>query len=267
MKRSGKNHGDGAGQRIPLTDLHAHILPGLDDGPQTFEHSVALLRRAFDGGTRTIVATPHLFFPLFDYPPEVVHERFRDLQERLADLSLDPEFAFLRELTVCLGAECHASDRFFEAFEDKSVITLNGTRAVLLEFPSEATFEEMKHAARYALNRALIPVLAHFERYRVIREEPSRMNEMARLGCICQINAESLLHHNGKKTARALLESSPTIVIASDAHGAEYRPPNLCEAAARLMRRFPADRVRNWVQTVPSRLLGRSGQDPVDFFA
>ncbi len=88
---------------------------------------------------------------------------------------------------------------------------------------------------------------------------------MVRLGCICQINAESFLHRGGKRTARALLESGPTVAIASDAHGAEYRPPNLGEAAERLMRRFPADRVRNWVQTVPSRLLGRSGQDPVDF--
>ncbi len=260
-------HPDLEPSRIPLTDLHAHVLPALDDGPETFEESVALLRRAFDGGTRTIVATPHLFRPpFFDYPPEAVRERFRELLEYLADVGLAPEFSFLRELTVCLGAENHASDSFYEALESGSVITLNDTRTFLLEFPMDFSFEEMKHTVRLALDHGLIPVLAHLERYQAMREDPSRAAELAGQGCVCQINAESLLHVVGpRRTAMALLEGNLAIALASDAHDAVSRPANLHEAAARLSKVFPPEKVRRWVQTTPSALLGRREVDVTEF--
>lgn len=257
----------GALRRIPLTDLHAHILPGLDDGPESFDGSIELLRQAFDGGTRTLVATPHLFLPQFDYEPEVVRERFADFQAYLADLSLSPEYSFLTELTICLGAENHASERFFEALESGKVITLNDTRAFLLEFPLDASFEEMKHAVGVSLYRGLIPVLAHLERYFEIRENPERAAELRALGCMYQINAESVLRRLGpRRTAMALLKGKGGVVLASDAHSSDRRPANLHEAYAYLAKALSPEEAQSLAQTAPSTLLGRQNLDATEFF-
>jgi protein-tyrosine phosphatase len=252
---------------IPITDLHTHVLPGLDDGPDSFDGSIALLRQAFDGGTRTIVATPHLFLPQFDYPPAVVRERFADFQTYLADLSLDPQFSFLTELTVCLGAENHASEQFFQALETDSIITLNGTRVFLLEFPMDASIEEMKHAIGMSLYRGLTPLLAHLERYGAIRDEPERASELRMMGCVFQINAESVLRSLGpKRAAMALLKAPGSVVVASDAHGVEHRPANLHKAHEYLAKALSVEEAQQWVQTTPSALLGRQSLDGTEFF-
>ncbi len=253
-----------AGSPSELTDIHSHVVPALDDGPETLDESLALLRQAYDRGTRTIVATPHLFLPQFDYPPRQVRRRFASLCAALAERSADPRYRFLSELNVCLGAENHVSPDFFRALESESAICLNDTRSILVEFPMEFGIDEMRHAITRVRYHALIPVLAHVERYPAVQERPEVTAEFSRMRCVFQLNAESLLVHGPpKRTALRILGMPVHVVVASDAHHPHLRPTRLAEAAEAIERRFSVDRAIECVDTHPSLLLGRRRQqDP-----
>ena len=245
---------------VAFVDLHTHVLPDLDDGPATVEGSLAMLRRAHRGGTRVVVATPHMFLPPFDnWDPDHLQRRFEAFAGELALLESEPGYGFLTEMTVLPGAENVLSAGFLEALERRRVVTLGGGRYLLIEFGPYQSLDMALRALRRVIDAGYVPVIAHAERYPFLRGGRGDLAELRRLGVEVQVNSSSVTGASGRRTARAvrtLLRRGLAGLVASDAHNDSSRPADLAPAFAELARRFSETAALEWMWENPRRVAG-----------
>lgn len=240
-------------------DLHVHFLPGVDDGPSTLEETVAMLRVAHASGTRTVVATPHLYTPRFSHlRPARLREVFGETVEKLEELADEEGTSFLAEMELHLGAEHLVSPSFLTALEQGEVLPMAGTRYLLVEFPNTLPQPSMAGGVRWVISAGYVPVLAHVERYQTVHHRPEGLGELLDLGCVAQLNLGSPngshgLRHHGLR--HILLSRGLVQIIATDAHDAELRPPRLGEAGEALGNQFNADELATWTRDNPSDVL------------
>ena len=109
---------------MEMTDIHAHILPGIDDGPETMEETRRMLRKAFEQGIRSIIATPHYFRR--HYEPEV-----RQIYELVSAVQAEAD-TLTPGLRIYPGQEIMHFYEIEEFLLEKKVIPLAGTRYVLI---------------------------------------------------------------------------------------------------------------------------------------
>lgn len=242
-----------------FVDLHCHLIPGIDDGATSLVEALDMLRYAHDHGTRAMVASPHTFHSSFgNEHPLPVHDAYSRFVQRLRLLSDNQDSGFLREMAVYLGAENFVSAEFFEALGRREVLTLNGSRYLLVEFPPFLAFDAVDSAVEKILESGLIPVLAHVERYGFFDRNLERLAVLRKRGCVAQINAESVVDLKRRGIARAIrpiLDAGLVDVVASDCHDVHFRPPDLAEASRVLLESFPKDAVAAWFWDNPARVL------------
>ena len=233
-----------------VVDIHTHVLPGVDDGAGCIEDTVELLRGAFQAGTRAVVATPHMFLELY-YNTDAtdIRRRHAEMTAQLQVLSRQPENAFLKDLDVFPGAENYFSTEFVEAAREKRILTLNGSRYLLIEFSAFMTVTNLQMAARHILDLGLIPVIAHPERNLLIQDDPRRVRVLTASGCILQVNGDSILNNSRHiaGTARRLLKEKGPVVIASDGHRPGTRPVQLQAAAQLLAEKYSLQEIKTWM--------------------
>lgn len=217
-----------------MIDIHCHLLPGIDDGPATFEEAVALCRAVAAEGCTAALATPHQHHELW----------WNGEPERLTLLLARLREAVGNELELYAGAEIHVGARTLDELDrwpGGELIPLAGSRWVLLEFDR---FEPL--ADPFDLIHELVvagwrPILAHPEEYAWLAEDSELLDRLILRGARLQITAANLLGDRGRGLAercRALLASGRVHFVASDAHGTARRPTRMAEAARELARRF-----------------------------
>ncbi len=244
---------------MTFVDLHSHFLPGLDDGAPSFDVVMQMLQIAHERGTRGLVATPHMFLPPYDNNDvAAVSESFEKTTRELWRRSHLPEFEFLKELTFYLGSENYLSPEFLEALETRSVLSLHGSRYLLLEFPAYLSFQMLTSALDQVAMAGMIPVLAHVERYQPFLDKPDRLAELVRRGCVAQLNGSSLIksaRRSRRKAALSFLRYGLAQVIASDAHESRHRTPDLGSVFDALKEEFPENWIQAWMYDNPNRIL------------
>ena len=199
-----------------MIDLHTHVLPGLDDGPATLQGSIAVAEVAAHGGTRTLVATPHLKPSFPQVVPAELAGRARELTEHLRGRGLPVD--------VLPGAEV---DLAFAATLDDGTLghaTLAGNGSdLLVETPYGPLPEDFEERVLALAARGFRITLAHPERNPTVQERPEIVGRLVDRGVLVQLTARSL----DGRAARTLLEKGWAHVVASDAHGLDVRPPDL----------------------------------------
>jgi protein-tyrosine phosphatase len=241
---------DKGAQLQGFIDIHTHVIPGIDDGAGSLKDTLELLRAAFETGTRAVVATPHMFLELYNNTDaEKIREHYAAMMDRLQALSRQPEHSFLKQIEVFLGAENYFSTEFLEAARKRKVLTLNGSRYLLVEFSAFMTILNIKMAAKHILDQGYVPVIAHPERNMMVQEDPRRVRVLAETGCVLQVNGDSVLNHSRRiaKTARILLKEKAAMVVASDGHRPRTRPVQLQAAASLLKEKFSLEEVQTWM--------------------
>jgi protein-tyrosine phosphatase len=217
-----------------VIDLHAHILPGLDDGPATPEAAVAMARAAAAAGTRAIATTCHINHG-FGLGPADLGAARAALAERLAAEGV--------ELELLAGGEI-APERLPD-LDDEALraLALGGGPYVLLECPFSPVGAGMDMMVADLQRRGFGVVLAHPERSPSFQREPARLAALVERGALAQITTGSLAGTFGDTARRAaedMLRRSLVHVLASDAHGAVHRPPDLRAAGDALDERQAA---------------------------
>ncbi len=243
---------------LRFVDVHAHILPGIDDGPPSLAETIRMLHVAFKGGTRTVIATPHMFLPAYDNDSKRVIDTFTHVMEELHKCGADPRFPFLQKMSLSLGSENFLSPELFEALDSRRVVTLSGGFYLLVEFSSFLPFEMVASGLHRILKAGFLPVLAHVERYPLFAENPHRLADLLDMGCIAQVNGSSLCDPRNRqlrKATLALLGHGLVQVIASDGHGSRQRPPDLAPACSVLKKKFTDDKITAWMVDNPMRIL------------
>jgi protein-tyrosine phosphatase len=205
-----------------MVDIHCHILPGIDDGPQSWELTAEMCRVAILDGITHIVATPHCNH-------EFAYDRDR-YTEMLGELSDSAE----GKLTFSLGCDLHFSyDNIQDALAHPRRYTIGESQYLLVEFSDFGIPPEVKQNLLSISSSGMVPIITHPERNRPLLDKPEMVLEFVEQGCLVQVTANSFTGYWGsrsQKMAEWLLKRQAIHVIASDAHDPARRPPVLSQA-------------------------------------
>lgn len=233
-----------------VIDLHCHVLPGIDDGPETIEGSLAIGRTAQAAGTRTIVATPH------------VNREYRNDASAIAALTgrVGERFAVegLR-IEVRPGAEIAMTMADSIPAEELRELTLGDGPWLLIECPFTALATGFDRLLLDLQSQGHRIVLAHPERSPIFHREPKMLGAFVHSGMLASVTAGSLVGRFGGEVRRFSLRLAQEDMlhnVASDAHNLASRPPGM----AAELRAAGLSQLAGWLtQDVPAAIL--SGEE------
>lgn len=234
-----------------LVDIHAHVLPGIDDGPRDLSGTLELARSAAEAGITRIAATPHLRSDFPDVHVEEIAARAERVQAELEAVGID--------LEVVPGAEVSLIWAL-EASDEQLRLASYGQRGqdVLIETPEDVSMlEQLLYEVRI---RGLRVTLAHPERSGHFQHDAARLTRLAEQGVLLQVNADALLapaRSSLRRLAARLCWEGTAHVIASDGHrGHDWRPVDrLAKGAEALAKLVGPERARWMVTDAPAAIL------------
>jgi len=265
---------------IEMIDLHAHILPQLDDGAETLDESIEMCRRSYQDGTRTMVATPHILEGIYPNRRSTILAKVQELNEAIAKCGLrnaelgiqtpcaNPENSSSNhsefrtsssEFRILPGADVHFSLDMLQLCENGEIVTVNDKGQYLMV---EFDFQGIPYHAEDVLFRlmtgGIIPIITHPERNFEIGKRPQRYGEMIRMGCLGQVTAMSLTGGFGagvKRIAEKLLKNRLVHIIASDTHSVTERPPILSLAVREAEKIVGREEAQKMVTEYPQAVI------------
>jgi protein-tyrosine phosphatase len=221
-----------------MIDLHNHLLPGLDDGPQDVGAALEMARAAVAAGVEVMACTPHVATKYPNRSPEILAgvDRMRDA---IREAGI--------ELEIVSGAEI--STEVIHRLDDDELrsLSLNRSGWLLVEAPFTGWPTRLPKLVTDLEIRGFRVLIAHPERAQAIQHNPDRLRDLVGRGALVQSNASSLVGDHGRlvaQTAEILLRNELVHVLASDAHSASWRPPGVEEGlriAARTLGVWPDD--------------------------
>ncbi len=210
---------------MKIIDLHTHILPGVDDGADSMQTALEMLRNAEASHVIALAATPHCNvpgMPGLNYFDMALLERLRELRRTAEEAGI--------AVKIMTGMEVRVDENLRQLLMQGKLLGLNGSRYLLTEFLPDATLTFCRESLQTILDAGMIPLVAHPERYGVIWQNPEGVNEWLDMGCHVQITAGSILGKFGRDAWRAadyLIRNDLVAVVASDAHSLRFRTNNL----------------------------------------
>jgi protein-tyrosine phosphatase len=216
-----------------MVDIHCHILPGIDDGAQSWDIALEMCRLAQQDGIEYIVATPHAN-ERYAYGRKYLLTRLEELRHRTGN-----------SIKFALGCDFHLSyDNLADALDYPNRYTIGTGPYLLVEFSDYGIPPQLSDSLFELRAIGVTPILTHPERNPILQRDPQRVLKWIQQGCIVQITASSLTGFWGDKARRNafwLLEHDAVHVLATDAHDARYRKPILSEAREIVIKRFGPD--------------------------
>jgi len=243
-----------------VIDLHAHMLPAIDDGPGDLRAAVALAAAAARDGVQVVAATPHV-------RPDHPRVRPAELADRVAELQAAIDGAGIA-LEIVPGGEVDLM-RGLDADEDElRLVSLGGHGSDLLVETPYGALPAMFDDLLFRLKRRGYRILlAHPERNASFQQQPQRLGDLVARGVLLQVTAGTLaspaFRSRSRKLALDLVRDGLAHVIATDAHGASgSRPPALSEGVRAAARVAPA-RAQWMVTDAPAAILAGEPLPPV----
>ncbi|MBS6180954.1 MAG: hypothetical protein KH921_09230 [Erysipelotrichaceae bacterium] len=203
-----------------LYDIHTHLLPGVDDGAKDWDSCLKMIEKSWNSGVRNIIATPH-------YLPWEKENTSGQIAKLCREAEQKAKTELGREMRIFPGQELYFHIELAEKLERGEILTLAGSRYVLVEFGTDTPFSALYHGINRICRAQYRPILAHVERYGCLRKG-DRMEEAALAGALFQMNLEAFqggfLDETSRWAKRQLLNRRIDF-IASDMHNLSGRPP------------------------------------------
>lgn len=228
-----------------MTDLHTHILPGVDDGARDVQMSISMLRMEREQSVSTVVLSPH-FYSDRENVDQFLQRRsvaFQALQSALGQLPAQERETLPR---LVLGAEVAWRSDLVEC-EQLTELCIGTTNNLLLELPftpwSNRLFDQLYDLMGCA---GVTPVIAHLDRYLGL-QRPRYIQEVLELGVPVQISAEILLHPFVRGKALKMLRCNQAHLLVSDCHDTGDRAPNLHKGMEIVRRKLGEQRAQELI--------------------
>jgi protein-tyrosine phosphatase len=232
---------------MKFVDIHCHILPGIDDGPENIEESLEMLRMANADGTSHIFCTPHVYPGVYDTNAAGIKQARDELKSAMPN-----------EIKLFFGGDVRITPDLEERLANREVPTLNGSPYLLVEFPSQII---PHYASRliFGLRRiGLIPIITHPERCVYFAKDFTGLRVLRKQGCMFQLTAMSLtkdVAREVRKATLAMIENGFADFIASDGHSTGHRAPVLSKAYNEVVRLFGKDLAETIFFENPQKIL------------
>lgn len=195
------------------TDIHSHILPGIDDGAPDMETSLKLIQGLYDLGVRRSIATPHIIGDLYRNTPATINAALEKTKIacRAAGINVD----------LSAAAEYMLDDHFMELLRKKEPLLTLYKNLLLVEIPYTAPPYDLDEMLFSIITEGYQPVLAHPERYFFYHNNMKEYARLKEIGFLLQVNLLSLTGYYGKGAMRAaiyILENGLAELVGTDMH-------------------------------------------------
>lgn len=197
-----------------MKDMHSHLLYGIDDGCNTINESISLLKQMEDKGINELVITPHYIVDSkYDCEVQTKTMLFNRLKKVMEDENIN--------MKVYLGNEIFLDDELVNLLKTKKIQALNDSRYLLIEFPVVNFPTKAKNIFSELIYEGYTIILAHPERYMYVAKDIKVLDDFKQMGVLFQGNYESLYGKYGKeakKTLEKLLKKGYISFLAGDIH-------------------------------------------------
>lgn len=198
-------------------DMHSHLIPGIDDGSQSMDETIALLAKFESFGYKKVITTPHIMSDYYKNTPEIILGKLAEVQKTAKDLNLTIE--------IEAAAEYYFDETLLEKLAKNEKLLTFGDNYVLFEFSFHVEPPQIESLFFELITKGYKPVLAHFERYAFLFKTPEKANEWREKGVNIQMNLNSLSGHYGpevKKCAETLIDNGWIDFVATDCHRMDH---------------------------------------------
>ena len=197
-------------------DIHSHILPAIDDGSNSIDESIDMLKAMQEAGYSKVITTPHIMVDVYKNNPKIIKQKLEFVREAISKEGVDIE--------IEAAAEYYLDDGFIKHLEDGDVLIF-GNNYLLFETSYVDRPINMEDMIFEIQSFGYTPVLAHPERYRYIKDLQKEYSRLKDLGVLFQLNLNSLIGGYGKdakRKAEFLINSGYIDFLGSDAHGVRH---------------------------------------------
>tara|TARA_Y100001954_G_C15631950_1_gene513158 strand:+ start:171 stop:902 length:732 start_codon:yes stop_codon:yes gene_type:complete len=198
-------------QLIPkgFVDIHSHILPGIDDGPNNIEESIELISEMKKLGFSKIIGTPHTYPGLYENTNLSIENSYESINiKKIKGIKIDYASEYMADISI------------IEKLKKNTILTLKDDYVLIetgfISYPN--SFEEIIFQIR---SYGYKPILAHPERYRYLNSKRNLIYKLKKIGCRLQINLFSLTDYYGKDVrimCEKLLKEDLIDFVGSDIH-------------------------------------------------
>lgn len=199
------------------TDIHSHLVPGVDDGSPDVATSVELIRGLMELGFSSLITTPHILWELYPNTPEIITQNSTELQKALEGEKLKIPFE--------AAAEYFIDEHFDTELKAKKPLLTIKDNLVLVEFSMLTAPFDLKELIFEMQMQGYQPLIAHPERYIYLRHNKGFYDELKDAGCLFQLNLMSLTGHYGaavQDLAAYLVQKEAYDYAGTDLHNARH---------------------------------------------
>jgi protein-tyrosine phosphatase len=200
---------------ILFTDMHSHLLAGLDDGVKSHEEAIEIIKIFHELGYRKLITTPHIMSDYYRNNPAIIKQALDDLNTIISRIGID--------INVQAAAEYYLDEDFIKKITNDEPLLTMGDKYLLFETNFFTEPYQLNELIFTAITKGYKPILAHPERYQYMTLE--KAEELRNRGVYLQINIPSLLGVYGKpsmKLAMKLIELGWIDFIGSDCHNQNH---------------------------------------------
>ncbi len=186
-----------------MLDIHAHLIPGIDDGAIDISMSKGMIETYKKEGINNVICTPHMNYLNKDI--DSIKKAFENLKLSFKEANIN----------LYLGSEIYYYENMIKDLKNNELLTLNNSKYILVEFSMQKSVNIPEVIYDLVVN-GYIPIVAHIERYDYLTSKD--LNEIKKNGGLIQINSLSFIHKSYKKTLKYLLKNKMVDFISSDCH-------------------------------------------------
>lgn len=195
------------------TDMHSHLIPGIDDGVPDIETSIQLIKGLHSLGYTKIITTPHIMWDMYKNTSDIILERLEWVKAAAHQENID--------IQIHAAAEYFLDDHVASLLkQNQPLLTINGNM-VLVEFSMAFPSHGLKDILFEMQMQGYQPVIAHPERYIYLDKDKGFYEEMKDIGCLFQLNMLSVAGYYGKSVqelSNYLIKKEYYDLIGTDMH-------------------------------------------------
>ena len=234
-----------------MTDIHCHLLYGIDDGSRSIEESVEVLRDLASCGYKNIILTPHYIKDsTYNSSAKENFKRLKILKEALYQNNIN--------INLYLGNEIYMDDDILDLLLRKEAYTLNGSQFLLVELPMSGEYPGYEEVFKELMSHGCKIILAHPERYLCFQKNFDYIYELAKMGVYFQGNIESIIGKYGegaKVMIKRLLKEKRLAFLATDIHHKKHDYKDYDRAKDEILKIITKEEYNILVNINPGRLV------------
>ena len=197
-----------------FTDIHSHLLPGIDDGAVDLNTSMELIQRMTSYGIQDFITTPHILGDVYPNTPEIIKNKVATVKKELINRNIT-------NVSMEAAAEYMLDEQFSKLLEDNAPLLTLKDNLVLVEMSYFSPPINLFEILFQLQLKGYKPVLAHPERYFSYHKDYKSFAKLKTSGCLFQLNLLSLTEHYGlgvQKTAYKLISENRYDFVGTDTH-------------------------------------------------